>query len=127
MAKSKEEKVVVHNNRKGTLFVPGAGLLRPGANTISREALATMKQKTTAPDGTSSVPGNVLTIDEDAPAGTEGRAAASAISLVKDTFNLELLNEWLNTEDRATVVKAINDQVELLTKEPEDEEEEPIV
>ncbi len=121
MAKQTDE-VVVHNNRKGTLTVPGLGTLRPGANKVTREAVQEMRKRTTGPEGKSTISPNLLTIDEDAPAGTEGRTAASAITLVKDTFNLELLNEWLNSEDRATVVRAINDQVELLTKEPDEEE-----
>jgi hypothetical protein len=122
MAKQTDE-VVVHVNRKGTLTVPGLGTLRPGANKVSREALELMKQKTTAPDGTSSIPGKVLSIDEDAPAGTVGRKADQAISLVKDTFDVELLGEWLEQDDRATVRKAINDQIELLLKEPEEDGE----
>lgn len=125
MAKQKQqqEKTIVHNNRKGTLTLPGLGTLMPGANVCDTAAVELMKEKTTRQDGTSSIPGGAMTIDADEPVGTLGRNAQEAVALVKGTFDLALLTAWSDEDDRASVRKAINDQVEALTKEPEDDDD----
>ena len=43
-----------------------------------------------------------------------------AIELVKDTFDLSLLQEWKESETRKTVLKGIEEQIESIKNPPED-------
>lgn len=119
MAKQKlTESVVVHNNRKGTTTVPGLGLLRPGANIVTREAVERMKKLTTDEDGKSIMAPGLITVDERKAPSSDGREKEDAIALVADTFDLEALTKWREGEKRPAVQKAIDEQIASLIKEP---------
>lgn len=47
-------------------------------------------------------------------------SAPKATVLVKDTFDLALLEEWKASESRKTVLKAIDEQIEAIKNPPED-------
>ena len=47
-------------------------------------------------------------------------SAPKVTALVKDTFDLALLEEWKGTETRKSILKAIDDQIESIKNPPED-------
>jgi hypothetical protein len=49
---------------------------------------------------------------------TKDMGADKAISLVKDTFDPSLLNEWKAVEDRKTVLEAIDEQLAEIQGDP---------
>lgn len=113
------EAVVVYNDRKGTVTIPGVGMLMPGANVRTIVQIEEMEKKTTKQDGSSSIPPGTIRVEKRTAAGTLARDEKAAIALVAETFQVELLNGWLAEEKRQKVQKAIHDQIDALTKEPE--------
>jgi len=117
-----ERNLVVGKSVKGT--VPESDVLYPGANTVDAESWKAAKvnplvklaieegriqeleppkdDKQVAPDG------SVTT--------TKALEAKEALLLVKNTPDLNLLKKWRETEDRANVQKAIDDQVKAIEK-----------
>jgi hypothetical protein len=120
--KPQSDEVVVHVNRKGTLTLPVLGTLPPGASIVKAKLVEMMRKQTTREDGTSSIPGTVFTVDEGKPVGTVGRSAGDAVELVKDTFNVDQLRTWYEEDDRASVRKAIDAQITLMSKEPDEDD-----
>jgi len=66
-------------------------------------------------------------MDDAAKAGERGQGdkalpakAKEAIAAVKQCLNLENLNKWLESEERATVRKAIEDQIKHCSLTPEE-------
>lgn len=43
-----------------------------------------------------------------------GMNATNAVEVVKDTLDIPTLESWIDTEDRKTVLKAINAQIEVI-------------
>lgn len=113
------ESVVVYNDRKGTVTIPGVGMLVPGANVRTIVEIEEMEKKTTKEDGSSSIPPGTIRVEKRTAAGTLSRDDKAAIALVKETFQPDLLNRWLDEEKRPKVEKAIQAQLDELAKEPE--------
>lgn len=118
------------NKRETVVTVKGV-LLKPGTNKVSASWWSNAKKhKTVAKrlelgmlevvnEGVDDID---LGIDGDEGAESadiSGLNAREAISVIKETFDLKLLKAWAETESRATVTRAIDAQIEIMTAEPE--------
>lgn len=60
--------------------------------------------------------------EKDGGAASLPGKAGDAVKVVKKTFSKELLDKWLESENRPSVVKALNDQFKVLELSPEERE-----
>jgi hypothetical protein len=57
--------------------------------------------------------------------GLTAHDPSKALAIIKDTFKVDLLREWLEVEKRHQVIDAIKAQIELMGKVPETPKVEP--
>jgi hypothetical protein len=123
MSNSDVGTVIVRNSRKGCVMIPELGMLRPGVNVCDARLVKAAEEKTkgNAKKGSKSSWPDCVIVDKGAPVGTEGRSDLDAVNLVKDTFDIEMLKDWRAGETRKPVLKAIDEQIELMMKEPDED------
>jgi hypothetical protein len=119
-----EGHTIVVNSRKGCVFLPKVGMLKPGANVVETDLLKAARDKTKGnpKKGKKSSWPRCLTADVEAPVGTAGRSLLDAETLVKNTFDVEMLKAYSDGDNRPEIRDAIEKQIQIITQEPEDDE-----
>ncbi|NMH83275.1 hypothetical protein [Heyndrickxia coagulans] len=107
--------MLVHN--KGE-FIRHIGVrLIPGANRLSEDDAAQFKVALEHPLNQLLVEEEEITYEDN---GLADMAAAKAIKLVNDTYDLNTLEQFRQEEKRKTVLDAIEKQIESIKSPPED-------
>jgi hypothetical protein len=103
------------------VFTCGAIRLIPGANNLSRYDDGEVKKFLDHPNVKAKIQSGVIKVDK-LPANDSGQLPVKeAIELIKKNLNRQELREMLESEDRPSVIKAINGQLKILdTNKPEE-------
>lgn len=120
---AKDTKVLVIYDRKNVLTInAGDQKLRlvPGANRVDSKAWEACRG---VPRVKKLIEDGIVAEESGATVESlDGMKPAEAKKLIKNTIDLEVLEIWKLNEKRADVVKAIEAQIDALTKEPTKEE-----
>lgn len=113
--------MLVHNKGKYVRHVGGVMLI-PGGNDVTENELERIQAHKLARFLIEK--GELVVPEQGKAKDITNLNATEAIELVKDTFNIQLLKDWEEKEQRKTVLKAIEDQVSGILNPKEDEDEE---
>ncbi|WP_026702857.1 hypothetical protein [Salibacterium aidingense] len=103
--------MLVHNKGKYVRHAAGATLL-PGTNDITEKEFKRFSSHPIAKKWIDK--GEIVAHEEKSLVDMN---AKPAIEIVEDTFDKSKLEEWLDKEDRSTVIEAINKQLDQLDGE----------
>lgn len=107
--------MIVHN--KGNYIRHIGVRLIPGANELKEDAIDVFLQECDHPLNKVLIDNKEIVFELK---GISELSAPKASSLVKDTFDLNLLEEWKDAETRKSVLKAIDEQIEAIKNPPSD-------
>lgn len=107
--------MLVHN--KGNYIRHIGVRLIPGTNSLNEVEAQTFKKALDHPLNKTLVQSGEIAFEND---DLSGFNTNKAIELVKDTYDLSLLEDWKESETRKTVLKGIEEQIESIKNPPED-------
>ncbi|MEK4883473.1 hypothetical protein NST81_01910 [Bacillus sp. FSL W8-0223] len=105
--------MIVHNKGK---YIRHIGVrLVPGANSLNQEDGEAFLKESEHPLNKVLLESGEISYEIK---GLSELSAQKAATLVKDTFDLKLLEEWKEKETRKTILKAIDEQIESIKNPP---------
>ena len=111
--------VIVKNNAPSLHGLAGICRLMPGANEVEDEAWEKVKDFRAVKRRLESGEYEVLQGKSD---GIKGFTAKKAAELVKETYDMSLLEKWDSEETRPSVRKALKEQIEFMRLPAAEEE-----